>query len=534
MSYLETLRGGIQAAKSGKRTLARIQFELATEMDSHCPHGWLWSAWAADSPAQALEFVEVALTRSPGHPLASQFLEVLQALNDYEFKACDTPSCNSTCHEVCGLECDHDQPASDALSSLGLPLVVISKLMTGTPLPSPPAEEQPVDCAEQEDSTDESLDATCDNDLSCTLREDVVLDDDALEVTEPTVLDDEDDVLIDVPESLVCDVAMDDAAACSMEMEVDEDVELEWHTEDEDMATANEAMAVEPRWTDSVEQELDTVAETLNVLDRLEEKAELDSELDSDFDCDFDPTMSDTDDESLESSSSEDRRWWDDAMPVCPSAMDTDEAPPASAATSLEETVWCAAEELQQEVSDATGTDRPMLAEMVEVMPAVSSVEPEDASAQGMDGTESMMAGSMDGPSAASDSHLVRTILAVDDSPTVLKLVSMTLGAAGYEVVTAPNGIDAMKLLATMTPALVLLDVNMPRMDGYKLCKLLKSHDKTRFIPVVMLSGKDGLFDKLRGKLVGCDDYISKPFETADLLRHVARYVPQPTRVTTG
>lgn len=534
MSYLETLRGGIQAAKSGKRTLARIQFEQATELDSHCPHGWLWSAWAADSPAQALEFVEVALTRSPGHPLATQFLEVLQALNNYEFKACNTPSYNSTCHEVCGLECDHNEPTSEALSSFGLPLVVISKLTSGTLLPSAPAEEQPVECAEQGDLTDESFDTSCESELSCTVREDIVLDDDVLEVAEPTVLDDDDDVLIDIPEALVCDVAMDEASELSMEMEVEDDVELEWHTEDEDMGTANEPMAVEPRWTDSVEQELETVAETLNVLDRLEEKAELDSDFDSDFDSDLDPAMSETDEESLESSSSDDRRWWDEELPVNQPAMETDEALPASAATSLEEDVWSAAEELQQEVSDATATDRPLLAEVVEVMPPVSSVEPEDASAGAMDATESMVAGSMDSPSAASDSHLVRTILAVDDSPTVLKLVSMTLGAAGYDVVTAPNGIDAMKLLATMTPALVLLDVNMPRMDGYKLCKLLKSHDKTRFIPVVMLSGKDGLFDKLRGKLVGCDDYISKPFETADLLRHVARYVPQPASVTTG
>ena len=117
-------------------------------------------------------------------------------------------------------------------------------------------------------------------------------------------------------------------------------------------------------------------------------------------------------------------------------------------------------------------------------------------------------------------------VLAVDDSPTVRKLVTMTLQANGYQVKTAANGVDAMKMLAQFTPALILLDIRMPRMDGYKLCKLIKSHDKTKFIPVVMLSGKDGLFDKLRGKLVGCDDYISKPFESADLLRHVARYVP--------
>ena len=115
-------------------------------------------------------------------------------------------------------------------------------------------------------------------------------------------------------------------------------------------------------------------------------------------------------------------------------------------------------------------------------------------------------------------------VLAVDDSPTVRKLVSMTLGSRGYRVETAENGLDALRVLAQLTPVLILLDVNMPRMDGYKLCKMIKGHAKTQSIPVVMLSGKDGVFDKLRGKFAGCDDYISKPFKSAELLALVAEY----------
>jgi twitching motility two-component system response regulator PilG len=117
------------------------------------------------------------------------------------------------------------------------------------------------------------------------------------------------------------------------------------------------------------------------------------------------------------------------------------------------------------------------------------------------------------------------TVLVVDDSPTVRKLVSMTLRSEGYEMQTAEDGIEAMKVLVESTPDLILLDINMPRMDGYKLCKLIKGHPDTSSIPVVMLSGKDGMFDKLRGKLVGCNDYISKPFETADLLKSVAQHI---------
>jgi len=126
---------------------------------------------------------------------------------------------------------------------------------------------------------------------------------------------------------------------------------------------------------------------------------------------------------------------------------------------------------------------------------------------------------------SASEVKRVPTILVVDDSPTVRKLVTMTLKTGGFQVETAEDGVEAMKMLVNLTPDLILLDVNMPRMDGYKLCKLIKRHEKTKFIPVVMLSGKDGMFDKLRGTLVGCNDYISKPFESADLLRHVEEYV---------
>ena len=117
------------------------------------------------------------------------------------------------------------------------------------------------------------------------------------------------------------------------------------------------------------------------------------------------------------------------------------------------------------------------------------------------------------------------TVLVVDDSPTVRKIVTMTLEADGYEVVSAEDGVEATKILVTFSPNLILLDINMPRMGGYKLCKLIKAHPDTSSIPVIMLSGKDGLFDKLRGKLVGCNDYISKPFESADLLKCVREHI---------
>ncbi len=116
-------------------------------------------------------------------------------------------------------------------------------------------------------------------------------------------------------------------------------------------------------------------------------------------------------------------------------------------------------------------------------------------------------------------------ILAVDDSPTVRKLVSLTLGANGFEVLTAADGIEALNILSDTLPDLILCDINMPRLGGYKLCKFVKKHERTQSIPVVMLSGKDGVFDKMRGKLNGCDDFISKPFESEELVAKIREHL---------
>jgi twitching motility two-component system response regulator PilG len=116
-------------------------------------------------------------------------------------------------------------------------------------------------------------------------------------------------------------------------------------------------------------------------------------------------------------------------------------------------------------------------------------------------------------------------VMVVDDSPTVRKLVSLTLERRGYRVVSAFDGVAAIKELGSCRPDLILLDINMPRLDGYRLCKLIKKHEATQNIPVVMLSGKDGMFDKLRGRLVGCSDYITKPFEADALTHKVAKYL---------
>jgi twitching motility two-component system response regulator PilG len=121
-------------------------------------------------------------------------------------------------------------------------------------------------------------------------------------------------------------------------------------------------------------------------------------------------------------------------------------------------------------------------------------------------------------------------ILAVDDSITVRRVVSSALKKAGYRVVVAEDGMQALAKLDEMTPAVILLDITMPRMDGYQVCKIVRQNALMQNIPVIMLSGKDGFFDKVKGKMAGCSDYLTKPFDADALTRTVQRHLAPAKR----
>ena len=118
-----------------------------------------------------------------------------------------------------------------------------------------------------------------------------------------------------------------------------------------------------------------------------------------------------------------------------------------------------------------------------------------------------------------------KTILVVDDSPTVRKLISGKLEKAGHSVVCAVDGVDALAKLEEQLPDLVLLDITMPRMDGYEVCKQIRSDPAARDLPVVMISGKDGFFDKVRGRMAGTSGYITKPFGPETLMKAIETYL---------
>ncbi len=117
------------------------------------------------------------------------------------------------------------------------------------------------------------------------------------------------------------------------------------------------------------------------------------------------------------------------------------------------------------------------------------------------------------------------TIVCIDDSVTVQRNVKLILEAAGYRVLGLTNPLQALSSLAKEKPALILMDISMPNLDGYELCRLLRQSAMLKHMPIVMLTGRDGFIDKVRAKVAGSTDYITKPFEAKTLMDTVAKYV---------
>jgi len=109
-------------------------------------------------------------------------------------------------------------------------------------------------------------------------------------------------------------------------------------------------------------------------------------------------------------------------------------------------------------------------------------------------------------------------VLVIDDSKTIRRSAENLLVKEGCEVITAEDGFDALAKIAETNPAIIFMDIMMPRLDGYQTCALIKNNSRYRTTPVVMLSSKDGIFDKAKGRIVGSDQYITKPFSREELL----------------
>ena len=115
-------------------------------------------------------------------------------------------------------------------------------------------------------------------------------------------------------------------------------------------------------------------------------------------------------------------------------------------------------------------------------------------------------------------------VMVIDDSNTIRRSAEIFLVQAGCQVILAEDGFDALSKITDHAPDIVFCDIMMPRLDGYQTCALIKKNAKFSATPVIMLSSKDGLFDRARGRMVGSDEYLTKPFTKDSLLKTVGAY----------
>ncbi|WP_395644228.1 PleD family two-component system response regulator [Rudaea sp.] len=115
-------------------------------------------------------------------------------------------------------------------------------------------------------------------------------------------------------------------------------------------------------------------------------------------------------------------------------------------------------------------------------------------------------------------------VLVIDDSKTIRRTAEMLLKKEGCDVVTAVDGFEALAKISDHRPQIIFVDIMMPRLDGYQTCALIKNNATYRATPVIMLSSKDGLFDKARGRVVGSEEYLTKPFTREELLGAIRRH----------
>ena len=118
-------------------------------------------------------------------------------------------------------------------------------------------------------------------------------------------------------------------------------------------------------------------------------------------------------------------------------------------------------------------------------------------------------------------------VMIIDDSNTIRRSAEIFLVQAGCQVVLAEDGFDALAKIADHGPDVIFCDIMMPRLDGYQTCALIKKNPRFSATPLIMLSSKDGLFDRARGRMVGSDQYLTKPFTKDSLLQSVAMFAPK-------
>jgi len=123
-------------------------------------------------------------------------------------------------------------------------------------------------------------------------------------------------------------------------------------------------------------------------------------------------------------------------------------------------------------------------------------------------------------------------ILIVDDEPSIVETIRFALEKAGYSCFVAYDGEEAIRVVRAQNPGLILLDIMLPKLNGFQICRLLKFDERYRHIPIIMLSARAQERDRLLGKETGANEYVTKPFDIPELLRVIERYLPPPASVS--
>jgi twitching motility two-component system response regulator PilG len=458
----DSLERGIETAKAGNKLLARLHLLQAVELSPRDPNCWLWLAWVAESPASAMHSLQRVLDDNPSHELALLGLRWAKAMAEFDL---------------------HAQPSVSEEPELGFAEPV----------------EQSHESTEPSSETVESKFAGESEGFSNTTERQA-------EGTERGHFGSSEGEHKDDEQKREENADWSQADSESQNAPVSEGrFEQEGGYPQGAVSTRRDDMET---WA-VLEREEASGKPAEERLDWFEEDESSESETRSREASASTPGGAEpgaSDDRNAESNSSDETveapNWWQasETIPAVPSKTLFAEAPETSRAEQE-------AESRQETVAQVQPYEKADEAEPV----AVESPAEEFSNAED---------GAVVEKQPESDPGV--TVLVVDDSPTVRKLVTMTLEKNGFTVASAPDGVVALKSIAELKPRLILLDITMPRLGGYQLCKLIKKHESTRHIPVIMLSGKDGMFDKVRGKFVGCDDYITKPFDPDVLVEKVS------------
>lgn len=489
MQNTDSLSRAIHAARAGQPALARFHCQQAAEMQSDDPLVWLWLAWLSDSPSSMYQCLQVAQRDARYSEIADAGIKFARALcgTETSFDGCSDAAAeaSSVTAEPPRIGGNHDEdstgnavaalPESPTSETNDEPVTFHSEAVESATEFDSALENEP---EQQSVETSHGVSATVDGNDSADAG-------DSPDASAETKLHPDAD-LFAVAQAMLAETENNDESddgGLVAGVSVTNDP---WTTR-HDEALPAEAADTSP---EAVAPEPEAVAPSPEAVDR---------------------------DPEADQPAGESNPAWADGLDSCDGqsewSAEADEfIPVAESASAVEEEALAevaAAEILSAEVAEEelTGDAAGLESDFVNA-----------AQEAGIDVGDEQN-------SSVDDSKVTPTVLVVDDSPTVRKLVQMTLQGRGYNIVTAFDGVSAIKEIARHEPWLILLDINMPRLDGYQLCSLIRKHERTRHIPVVMLSGKDGVFDRIRGKMVGCTSYIVKPFVPEGLIEEVEKYM---------